>query len=74
MDVGIKKQLKPAISIFWKLFFAEYHWPELDCLFNNSETFSPTVTEHRQNILDYQHNLDWLFFRKSLVFSNTAAL
>ena len=49
----VNEQRKAAISVFWKLSFAEHYWLELNCLVNNSEVFSPTVSEHREHILDY---------------------
>ena len=63
----IKEQLKEALNQlasrtkFWTLSCAELHWPEFHALFGEIKLDH----DYRQNVINYPHNLDWVFHKRT---------
>lgn len=52
-----------APTIFWTLSCAEFHWPEFHRLFNSKG--DPLDSEHRKNVIDNPHLLEWFFAKRT---------
>lgn len=63
----VKQQLKSMLeqvgspTIFFTLSCAEFHWPEFHAVFGEVDNDS---TDHRKNVSQYPHILDWFFIQR----------